>query len=99
MTWTNVRRQDVNASRHLGGGGIRTHEAPKDLAVFGGPANEPPIREPSPAHIAAQEAYIAADRERTKALGEVVRLEDELSRGADQHKRGHRAPGAAQSGS
>lgn len=43
-------------------------------------ANEPPIREPSPAHIAAQEAYIAAARERTKALGEVVRLEDELSR-------------------
>ncbi len=47
--------------------------------LFGGPVNEPAIREPRPEHVAAQEAYIAADRERTKVYGEVVVLEDQLA--------------------
>jgi len=47
--------------------------------LFGKAVNEPPIRTPRPEHVAAQEAYIAEDRARTKIYGDVVRLEDELA--------------------
>jgi len=48
--------------------------------LFGKAINEPPIREPSPAHVAAQAAYVAADRARTQAYSDVVRLEDQLAK-------------------
>ena len=48
--------------------------------LFGGPINEPVTREPSPEHVAAQAAYVAADRERVQTYLDVVRLEDQLAR-------------------
>ncbi len=47
--------------------------------LFGGPINEPVTRTPSPAFLAAQAEYVAADRERSKAYAEVVRLEEALA--------------------
>ncbi len=48
--------------------------------LFGGPINSPVTRAPSPTHIAAQEAYKAADRERVQIYRDVDRLEDELAK-------------------
>ncbi len=48
-------------------------------AMFGKAVNEPPIRTPSPEHVAAQAKYLFEDRSRTSAIGEVARLEDELA--------------------
>jgi len=48
--------------------------------LFGRPVNEPATRAPRPEHVAAQEAYVAADRVRVQAYRDVARLEDELAR-------------------
>ncbi len=47
--------------------------------LFGGPVNEPATRAPRPEHVAAQEAYIAADRKRVQTYRDVSVLEDALS--------------------